>query len=108
MLLSVVYVSLRDVEPAWGLIARALFYLSPIIYTVELIPAQFRTVVALNPLSPILEQARVWVIDSSAPTALEAVPNDAVLLVPLAIIVGCVVGGVWIFDRRAPDIAEAL
>jgi ABC-2 type transport system permease protein len=109
MILSVTYVSFRDVEPAWGLIGRSLFYLSPILFTIETVDSEtLRNLISLNPLAPILEQARVWLLDPAAPTALEAVSNGLILLVPLAIVLGCVIGGVWIYDRRAPFIAEAL
>jgi ABC-2 type transport system permease protein len=109
MILSVTYVNHRDVEPAWGLISRALLYVSPILFALDTVTNEtLRTLIALNPLAPILVQARVWILDPSAPNAIEALPHPVVLVVPLAVVLFCVIGGVWIFDRRAPHIAEAL
>ncbi len=63
----------------------------------------------LNPLSPIFEQAREWVIDPTAPGAVEAANGDQLLvLIPVVLYVAiCALSG-WAFNRGAPKIAEQL
>jgi ABC-2 type transport system permease protein len=62
----------------------------------------------VNPLAPIFEQVRVWMIEPGAPTPAEAAGGAAGLL-PAAIIFAAVcVFAVWIFNRQAPRIAEEL
>ena len=61
-----------------------------------------------NPLAVILEQARVWIIDPTAPTAAEAAGGAARLIPAALIFVGACVLGWRVFNRQAPRIAEAL
>lgn len=109
MILSATYVRFRDVAPIWMVLSTALFYGSPALYAIEVAPESMQTYINWNPLATILEQARVWVIDPGAPTALEAVGNNAAkLLIPAAIFLGVCALAVWVFNREAPRIAEEL
>jgi ABC-2 type transport system permease protein len=108
MILSVTFVRTEDTAEAWSLTARMLFYASPVLYPIELVPESFRSIVAANPLSLLLEQARVWVIDPGAPGAVEAAGVVAGVLIPLALIGVIAIGGLWLFEREAPRVAEAL
>ena len=63
----------------------------------------------LNPLTPIFEQARDWVIDPIAPGAVEAANGDCVAAGdPGGLYVAICALGVWIFTREAPRVAEKL
>jgi len=64
-------------------------------------------VLLLNPLTPLFELARTWVIDPTAPGPLEAA-GWPLLLASGAIYVGICVLSVWVFSREAPRIAEQL
>ena len=107
LLLSTLFVRIRDVGQVWAVIARALFYGSPILYPLEQVPEQFQEIVALNPLAPILTQARIWVLHPDAPSVVDTIGVPA-LLASLAIGVGVCVLGAWLFVRQAPRIAEQL
>ena len=52
-------VYLRDVAQLVGIITTALMFLSPIFYAISSVPENFRFIMHLNPLTPIIEQARV-------------------------------------------------
>jgi ABC-2 type transport system permease protein len=108
MILSSLYVRFRDVGIIWTVAATALFYGTPVLYPIESAPAGFRDAILLNPLTPILEQARHWIIDPSAPTAAGAAGNDLILVGSAVIYVGICVLAVVIFNREAPRIAEEL
>ena len=109
MLLAVLYVRVRDVEIIWAVLSTLLFYATPVLYPIELAPAGFKEVIMLNPLSPIFEQAREWIIDPTAPGAVEAANGNGLLvLVPALIFVGVCAISVWAFNRGAPRIAEEL
>jgi ABC-2 type transport system permease protein len=108
MLLSVAFVRSEDVGQGWSLTLRALFYATPILYTLELIPEDFQPVIAANPLTPIIEYARIWVIDPAGPTPVDLVGVIPGLIVPLAIAIAIGVTGFLWFVRDAPKIAEAL
>lgn len=108
MILSVLYVRFRDVLIIWTVGAQVLFYATPILYPIEIVPEKYWKLVFLNPLAPLFEQIRVWVIDPDAPTAASVVGGAAGLLPAVAIFVGICVLAVWIFNRDAPRIAEDL
>ncbi len=107
-LLSVLYVSFRDTAIIWSVVSLMLFYGTPVLYTVEQIPDSFREVILANPLAAILAQAREWIIDPTAPGAVEAVGSWPRLLVPIGVAVGLCALSAWLFRRNAPKIAEEL
>jgi ABC-2 type transport system permease protein len=110
MILAATYVRFRDVAQIWTVVSTALFYGAPALYPIEIIdPGTLRDLVNWNPISPILEQARVWIIDPSAPGAVEAVGGDRLeLLIPIGISIALGAFAIWIFNREAPRIAEEL
>jgi ABC-2 type transport system permease protein len=109
MLLSALYVRIRDLAILWAVLATVLFYATPILYPIEVVPDTFRDLIQLNPLTPIFEQAREWVIDPNAPGALEATAgNRLLLIVPMLLYVAICALGVWFFNREAPRVAEEL
>ena len=58
LILASLGVFLRDVGQTIGIITTVLMFLSPIFYPVNAVPERFRTLIMLNPLSFIVEQAR--------------------------------------------------
>jgi ABC-2 type transport system permease protein len=109
MALSVLYVRFRDVAIIWTVATQVLFYATPVLYPIEILDNEtYKRILMINPLGPIFEQARVWMLEPSAPTAAE-VAGGAVWLIPAALIyLGVCAFGLWIFNREAPRIAEEL
>ena len=111
MLLSALFVRFRDIAPIWEVVLQALFYATPILYPIETVQAhspQLATAMMANPLATIMEQARVWIIDPSAPTAADVIGSVARLLIPIGLIFATVLIGFWYYNREAPRIAERL
>jgi ABC-2 type transport system permease protein len=109
MLVSSLFVRYRDVKPITDVGLQALFYGTPIFYPVERIEPTLRhLMLMLNPLAPIIQQARHAIVDPSAPTAAEAAGGTINLLVPAAIILGLFALGFYVFNKQAPRIAEEL
>lgn len=54
MLVSALTVYFRDMEYILGIINMAWMYLTPILYTTEMVPEEFRTVFNLNPMTPVI------------------------------------------------------
>lgn len=113
MLLSVLYVRFRDIQPIWEVAQQMLFYGSPIIYVSTLVADKAgvkweHALVTLNPIATILTQARHAFIDAGAPTAAAAAGGTGRLLIPLAMIAATFALGLWFFNREAPRIAENL
>jgi ABC-2 type transport system permease protein len=109
MLLSALYVRLRDVRPIWEVAVQVVFYASPIIYVIETVDSDWlRRLMLCSPVAAIIQQVRHAVIDSRAPSAAEAIGGAAWLLVPLGIVLVTFALGLWVFRREAPRIAEDL
>jgi ABC-2 type transport system permease protein len=108
-LLSALYVRFRDVRPIWDVSLQVLFYASPIIYVTENVHKRWvRIVEMVNPLGAIMQQMRHALADPGAPSAAAVIGGGVRLLVPLAIVLGVAVLGLWYFSREAPRIAEDL
>jgi ABC-2 type transport system permease protein len=108
MLVSALYPRYRDVGLIWSVGVTALFYATPVLYPLEVVTGTLGRLLALNPLSPLFELGRKWVIDPAAPGPAAAAGGAEWLLVPAAIFAATCVLAVAIFNREAPRIAEEL
>jgi ABC-2 type transport system permease protein len=79
-----------------------------VLYPLEAVPDTLREVLLVNPLTPLFELARVSVIDSNAPSPVEAAGGWGGLVAPIALYALTCVLAVWVFNREAPRIAEQL
>jgi ABC-2 type transport system permease protein len=108
MIVSSLYPRFRDTAIIWTVLATALFYGTPVLYPIGVVPDAMRDILVLNPLTPLFELGRAWVIDPSAPGPVDAAGGWGLPLVSLAIYVAICVLAVWVFNREAPRIAEQL
>jgi len=58
LMLSALGVYLRDLAHSISLVVNILFYMSPIFYSADIVPAPFDKIITLNPLTGIIEQWR--------------------------------------------------
>jgi ABC-2 type transport system permease protein len=136
MLLSVLYVRFRDIQPIWDVTSQILFYSSPIMYVASSYK-RFEHVAMLNPFALMLTQMghafiHSGVVTTRVPAAAALVHGRAVLvrayltsttpmrsayvaagglahvLISVALIPLVLALGVWFFAREAPRIAEIL
>ena len=108
LLVSALFVRFRDVGIIWGVLAVALFYATPVLYPIEIVPERFHDLVMINPLTPIFVELRHLMIDSSAPSALDAAGGWLGLLPALVVTVAVCLLAAKVFSREAPRIAEEL
>ncbi len=108
MLVAALYVRYRDMQPIWEVALQILFYASPIIYVISFLPDRLERPAMANPIASIVTQWRYAVIDSTAPSAGEAIGGGVRLLIPLAVVLATFALGLWVFAREAPRIAEDL
>lgn len=92
LLLSSMNVFFRDIQSLLGLIIQVWFYASPIIYPVDVVPAQLRFIYYLNPMAGILESYRAVLLHQSLP------PVYPLLIAGLEALLFFVVG--YIFFKR--------
>jgi ABC-type polysaccharide/polyol phosphate transport system ATPase subunit/ABC-type polysaccharide/polyol phosphate export permease len=109
LLLSALYVRLRDIDQLWAVLAQILFFGSAILYVVAAMPAGLRRpLILFNPLATIFTQVRHALIDPHAPTAASVAGGHVYLLVPIAVTAAIVALGAAVFARMAPTAAEYL
>jgi ABC-2 type transport system permease protein len=111
MLLSALFVRYRDVKPIWEVALQLLFYGSPIFYPIDVVLERSELaarLMLLNPFAAIVQQARHALIAPSHPSAAAAAGGVGWLLLTVAIGVGVIALGYYVFNRRAPTIAEEL
>ncbi|MBD3300118.1 MAG: hypothetical protein GF347_02090 [Candidatus Moranbacteria bacterium] len=66
-ILSPLYLKFRDLLQIWEVILQGLFYASPIIYPLSLMPAKFQKIILLNPIARLIDNVkRVLVFDQKA------------------------------------------
>ena len=108
LFLSVAFVRLPDMVQVWSVISRVLFYGTPILYTVERIPESVRSIVMINPLSPIFVVVRKAVTNPDDVTAVQAAGGWGHLMIPIVLAISICVFSFWYFVREAPAVAESL
>jgi ABC-2 type transport system permease protein len=108
LLVSALFVRFRDVAQMWGLMVLVLFYGSGVLYPVESIPHSMRFLLFVNPLVPLLEEARISVVDPTAPSVVDAAGSVFGIIAPAIIVIVVCAIGLWTFVRAAPRVAEEL
>jgi ABC-2 type transport system permease protein len=108
MIVASLYPRFRDIAIIWSVFSTALFYATPVLYPLERAPEWLRNVILINPITPMLQLGRKWIIDPNAPHLTDLVGGRARLLIPLGVFVAICIFAVWIFNREAPRIAEQL
>jgi ABC-2 type transport system permease protein len=112
MLLSALFVSLRDIQPIWDVFSQILFYASPVIISVETVREKLSPtllhIYMLNPLAVVFQQFRNAMITHGTLDVGQALGNWTAVLAPLAIVFGVFALGFWVFNRSAPLVAENL
>jgi ABC-2 type transport system permease protein len=108
MIVASLYPRFRDMAIIWTVMSTVLFYATPVLYPIEVVPSTLRHLIMLNPLASIFELARKWVVDPGAPGPAAAAGSTGLVLIAAALYVGICVLAVWIFNREAPRIAEEL
>ena len=108
LLVSALFVRFRDVQPIWQVFSTALFYASPVLYTIDNVNDEVKTVLQHNPLTGILEALRKWMVDPSAPGGITALGGYQAAIAPVALSLFLVVCGFVVFQRESRRAAEML
>lgn len=100
-LLSAVGVFVRDVGQVLGLAVALLQFLSPVFYPVTAVSPSLRSIMYLNPLTPVIEQSRAALFSGQWP--------DPMTLLLQLLTGGCVaLAGAWLFRRLRGGFADVL
>lgn len=97
--LAAIHVVLRDTEQVLGLVLMVVFYASPIVYPLALVPEPYRGWLALNPLAYVVGRYRDVLLGGGWQGG-----DLAVLAVSAAVLLA----GLWFFRRLSPHFEDLL
>lgn len=98
--LSALTVSYRDFRFLIPFMLQAMMYISPVIYPVTLVPSQYHWLLAINPMTGIIDAFRAAILGTPW--------NPTTLAVSTAVTIGLFLFGLFFFrktERRFADIA---
>ncbi len=98
LIMSTVAVRYTDVVEMWGVLVRALFYLTPVMYPEDILPERFVWLVRANPLYHLLACWRDPIYAGVLPSAESLAVSSAGALI-------AVVAGWWIFVKNQHEFA---
>lgn len=107
-LLSALYVKFRDFSHIWDVVLQILFYATPIIYSLSIVPASFIKLVSISPLTQIIQDIRAVMITTDTLTTKEVFGSQMGRLLPFAIVIALTIFAAWYFRRVSKDFAEDL
>lgn len=102
LVLSAIQVLLRDTAFLVRFVLRLGFYACPVVYPLSRVPADMREIYELNPLVPIF-----WCFQASAAPA-AAQPSMQSIVVCVVVVVIASAGGLSLFHRMMPAVADRL
>lgn len=109
LILSALYVKLRDLNYIWEIITQALFYASAVIYPISMVIDRSQSIatgILLSPITQSIQDIRHFLISDSNQTLFTLTGNGWLYLIPIGIVVATGVLGVVIFKKRSPYFAE--
>lgn len=99
--LSALGVYLRDIQQVTGTLSTLLLFLSPIFYSVQILPENLQSLIFLNPLSFVVESARAVLIYGN-------LPDFEGLAIYTAVALIIAVSGYVFFSKVRPGFADVL
>ncbi len=101
VLLGTINVFYRDVEQGVGIVLQFWFWLTPIVYAVDVLPPFARSVISWNPMWPIVRAMQDIFLD-------HRMPDWPSLVYPLVLAIGLVMLARLAFNRLAGELVDEL
>ena len=98
---SAITVFFRDLQYLLSIVIMAWQFLTPVMYSVDMVPAQLRTLFYLNPMTPIIIAYRDIFYYKQA-------PELSTLLLGVGMGVFCMLLGVFVFSKLKKRFAEVM
>ncbi len=101
LLLGTINVFFRDAAQFVVVLLQFWFWLTPIVYIKDIVPAKYQQILELNPLEPLMSAYQGIFLE-------HAVPDFDSLLFPISFALICLTTGGWIFRRHSTQLADEL
>lgn len=107
LIISSLFVKFRDLSHIWEVGLQVLFYATPILYPVSLVPIRISKLLMLNPVAQEIQDARYLLVTRQSATAI-GVLGWKFGWIPYAIPIVTLVIGYYFFQRSAAKFAEEI
>jgi ABC-type polysaccharide/polyol phosphate export permease len=99
LILCSFYLKFRDLEYIWGILLQLGFWLTPIVYKLDIIPAKYVHYIMLNPMTHIIINFQEILINGHAPALKDMLQSFIIAYVTVCI-------GAFIFDKTQHKFSE--
>jgi len=99
--LSVLFVKYKDLIHIWQVVTYAGFFLTPIIYSIEIFPTEIKNLILLNPMAQIIEMSHGFVL-------YEILPSYENILYTIGICLATFFVGLIVFNKMEKTITDEL
>jgi ABC-type polysaccharide/polyol phosphate export permease len=93
------YVRVRDINQIWEVLLQVLFYASPIIYPISMVPDAVSSVLYINPMTLLIEHSKILLIDG-------VLPRFDHLIIFLAISITVFLFSIWFLRKASRNLIE--
>jgi lipopolysaccharide transport system permease protein len=100
--LAVLNVKFKDIANGLPFLMQLMFFATPIAYPLSALPRQWKPLVALNPMTGVVEGFR-WCILGA-----HAAQPDWSIAVSSGVLAALLIGGIWFFRRQEPAFIDKL
>lgn len=101
LILGVINVFVRDISQVVPILLQILFWFTPIVYPITIIPEEYLTYLTINPLFPIIEAYHDILLYGQAPDMMAFLHLNMIGLVILLI-------GLFMFRKAGPEMVDVL
>lgn len=101
LILATFFIWFRDLAHIWEIFLQVLFYATPIIYPIAIIPNKYHWLIFLNPLTSIIQDLRHVLVEP------KGITSPFPWLAPLVTLVILILG-LLIFLKKSPYFAEKI
>ena len=105
LILSSMYVKFRDLSHIWEIILQAMFYATPILYPLSLVPGPFNKIIMLSPMAQIIQDSRYLLVTQQTETAW-MVMSSKIYIIPYVLPLIILIMGYILFEKSAAKFAE--
>lgn len=108
LFLAAAFVKFRDIGYIWEVLLQLGFYLTPILYSMTIIPAKFQKLQLLNPVAQAMQDSRYALVTHSprVVTIGRVFDGGWYMLIPFVVVVLVLLGGLAYFKSQANSFAE--
>ncbi len=99
LILTTLFVWFRDLAHIWEILLQMMFYATPIIYPVSMVPLKYHKIIFLNPVAQIIQDIRNIVLGGGQ------VVSPHIWLAPAATVVLMAIG-LFVFNKKSKYFAE--